>query len=118
MLIEIRDYHYRPDLFDAYREWAEEAVPVLRKNLDVLGFWVDSGQPPEITGTSLVNSPIGEPNVTWMIRWDSREARDAQFAKAMGGDDWKAVWSKHPDPNGYLQMSARFMENDSTETIF
>ena len=109
MIYEIRDYHYRPDIFDAYRAWAEQAVPVLRSKMDVMGFWIDAGSPPEITGARPFDSPIGSANVTWIIRWDSKEARDAGFKAAIESDEWKAVWRRHPDPNGYLQMSARFM---------
>jgi hypothetical protein len=109
MIYEIRDYHYRPDIFDAYRAWAEQAVLVLRSKMDVLGFWIDAGAPPEITGTHPIESPIGSANVTWIIRWDSKEARDAGFKAAIESEEWKAVWRHHPDPNGYLQMSARFM---------
>lgn len=111
MIFEIRDYHYRPDIFDAYRAWAEEAVPVLRSKMDVLGFWIDAGLAPEITGTDPIDSPIGSANVTWIIRWDSKQARDAGLKAAIESDEWQAVWSRHPDPNGYLQMSARFMDS-------
>jgi hypothetical protein len=109
MIFEIRDYHYSRDIFIAYRAWAEEAVPVLRSKLDVLGFWIDDGTPPEITGTRPIDSPIGSANITWIIRWDSKAARDAGFKAAIESEEWKAVWARHPDPNGYLQMSARFM---------
>lgn len=112
MIYEVRDYHYRPDLFEAYKKWAEEAVPVLRKRLDVVGFWVwDGASGAEITGSNPQKSPIGEANVTWIIRWESKAARDAAMKSAFAGDDWQAVWAKHPDPNGYVQMAARFMES-------
>ena len=111
MLYEIRDYHYRPDLIDAYRKWADEAVPVLRKHLDVVGFWIDNGErAPEITGANPQKSPIGSANVSWVIRWQSLAARDATMKTAFAGPDWQAVWAKHPDANGYVQMSARFMD--------
>ena len=110
MIYEIRDYHYRPDIFDAYRAWAEAAVPVLRAKMDVLGFWIDSGVAPEITGSHPVDSPIGSANITWIIRWESKAARDAGLTAAIESPEWKAVWAQHPDPDGYLQMSARFME--------
>ncbi len=110
MIYEVRDYHYRPDIFDAYRKWATDAVVVLRHRLDVVGFWIDEGaNAPEITGTSPIASPIGSANVTWIIRWESKAARDVAMKTAFAGEDWTAVWSRHPDPNGYLQMSARFM---------
>lgn len=110
MLYEVRDYHYRRDLFDAYEKWATEAVVVLRRRLDVVGFWIDEGATaPEITGTNPIASPIGSANVTWIIRWESKAARDEAMKRVFAGDDWQEVWSRHPDPNGYLQLSARFM---------
>ena len=110
MIYEIRDYHYRTDIFEEYRAWAEEAVPVLKSLMDIVGFWIDVGQPPEVRGTDPVDTPIGHANVTWVIRWNSREERDEQFPKAIASDEWQAVWAKHPDPNGYRQMLARFFE--------
>ena len=112
MIFEIRDYHYRRDIFAEYRKWAEEeAIPVLRRHMDVVGFWVDGGIEPEITGAKTVDSPIGAANITWIIRWESKEARDAGFAKLHTAEDWKAAWERHPDANGYDQISARFMES-------
>jgi hypothetical protein len=110
VIYEIRDYHYRPDLFDAYRKWATDAVVVLRRRFDVVGFWIDEGlAAPEISGSRPIDSPIGSANVTWILRWESKAARDLARKDVFGGPDWQAVWARHPDPNGYLQMSARFM---------
>lgn len=110
MIYEIRDYHYRPDIFDEYKAWAEEAVPVLKANMDIVGFWIDRGIAPEIRGSQPMDSPLGSANVTWIIRWDSKEQRDQDMPKALSTQAWKDVWAKHPDANGYLQMSGRFME--------
>ena len=110
-MYEIRDYHYRRDIFAEYKKWAEAAVVVLRDKLDVVGFWIDEGHiEPEIGGSDPVDSPIGTANVTWIIRWESKEARDAVMQTAFSGEAWEAVMSQHPDPNGYLQISSRFME--------
>jgi hypothetical protein len=110
-MFEIRDYHYRPDLIAEYKKWAEFAVVVLRDKLDVVGFWVDEGEiKPEITGSAPINSPIGSANVTWIIRWDSKESRNSTMETAFVGDAWDAVMARHPDPDGYLQVSSRFME--------
>jgi hypothetical protein len=110
-MLEIRDYHYRPDIIADYKKWAEAAVVVLRDKLDVVGFWIDEGQiAPEISGSDPVDSPIGSANVTWIIRWDSKAARDAKMASAFAGEAWDAVMAMHPDPDGYLQISSRFME--------
>ena len=110
-MIEIRNYHYRPDLFEAYREWAiNDAVPFLKEALDVVGFWISNGEAEELTGSDPKEHPHGAANVTWIIRWDSKAARDKAFAEVFGGEGWQAVWDKHPDQNGYLQMQAKFME--------
>lgn len=111
MLYEIRDYHYRADLFEPYKKWAEElAVPVLKEKLDVVGFWISNGEAPEVAGTDPIESSIGYANVTWIIRWDNKAARDKGLPAALESDEWKAVWAKHPDQDGYQQILARFME--------
>ncbi len=110
-LYEIRDYTIDPEWFDRYVAWArEDAVPWIMANLDALGFWVHDGSQAEVGGSGPVVSPNGQPNVTWILRWPDRAARDAGFASAFGSDGWKAVWAKHPNPNSYLHMNARFME--------
>ena len=110
MLYEIRDYHYRTDLFDEYKAWAEKAVPVLKDALDIVGFWVDTGADPEIRGSNPQESAIGQANVTWIIRWESRAERDEKLPKALDSKAWRDVWSEHPDPGGYVQLMSRFME--------
>ena len=111
MIYEVRDYHYRRDLWEQYREWATtHAVPYLLANLDVVGFWLDAGHEPEIRGSDPMDARHGPANVTWIIRWPDRETRDREFPRVMGGSGWQEVWSRHPDPGGYLQTSARFLE--------
>ena len=63
MIYEVRDYHIRPDIYEAYKEWGEEAVPILRELFDVVGFWIEAGEAqPEIDGTHPIGAPIGEAN--------------------------------------------------------
>ena len=110
MIYEIRDYHYLPEKFAAYKTWAEEAVPVLKELLDVVGFYMDEGVEPEVSGSDPQRPSIGYANITWIIRWPSKAERDAQFAEVFSSPAWQAVWAKHPDPNGYVQMVSRFTE--------
>lgn len=111
MIYEIRDYHYRRDIFDDYVTWAELATVVLKDKLDVVGFWVDEGEfSPEVAGSDPHVSPIGSANVTWIIRWDNMSQRDETMKTAFTGDAWNAVMAKHPDPDGYLQLASRFMK--------
>ena len=111
MFVEIRNYHYDPAKFEAYREWAlADAVPFLKANLDLVGFWIDNGDEPEITGREPMKLELGSANVTWMIRWESMAKRIEGHKKVFQGEGWREVWAKHPDPNGYLQLEARFAE--------
>jgi len=110
-IYEIRDYTIDPVWFDQYVEWARtDAAPWLAANLDVVGFWVHGGERPVVGGSNPVVSPNGQPNVTWILRWPDRTTRDSEYARAFGSEGWRAVWSKHPKPDTYLHMNARFME--------
>ncbi len=109
-IVEIRDYTIDPDWFPAYRQWAaDHAAPWLRANLDVIDFWVDDGHEPEVTGSNPQVSPNGQPNVCWIIRWPSRQAREESFRSTLGGPEWAEVWAQHPNPKAYLQVNVRFM---------
>lgn len=109
-IVEIRDYTIEADSFPAYCEWAEKmAAPWLREHLDVIDFWVDCGLAAEVSGSAPRVSEHGQANVCWIIRWPSKATRDDQFAKIMGSEGWRAVWARHPNPDGYLQMNVRFM---------
>jgi hypothetical protein len=110
-LYEIRDYTIAAEWFDRYVQWAREhAVPWIAGNLDVVGFWVHQGEPPVVGGSNPVVSPNGQPNVTWILRWPDRATRDVEFARAFGSDGWAVVWRKHPNPDAYVHMNARFFE--------
>ena len=74
-IVEIRDYTIEEKWFAKYKEWANEfAAPWLKNNLDVIDFWMDSGIPSEVTGSSPQVSPNGQANVCWIIRWPSKES--------------------------------------------
>ncbi|MFQ5380528.1 MAG: hypothetical protein ACE5EF_02730 [Dehalococcoidia bacterium] len=111
MIYEVRDYHYRRDLWEEYKEWARTlAIPFLRDNLDVVGFWIEAGHEPEIGGSDPADARHGPANVTWIIRWPDKATRDREFRRVMGGEGWQEIMARHPDQNGYLQTSARFLE--------
>ena len=111
-IVEIRDYTVDPSRFEAYREWAcELAAPWLMAHLDVIDFWLDDGSEAEVTGSAPYVSPNGQANVCWIIRWPNRATRDEQFGRLTGNSEWQAIWAKHPCPDAYLQMNARFMRS-------
>ena len=79
-------------------------------NHDIMGFWIDNGIEPELLGTDPDANKHGSANVTWVIRWDSKEARDQGHKEVFQGEGWQEVWARHPDANGYLQMEAKFAD--------
>lgn len=108
-IYEIRDYHYRPERMDEYRDWAAKAAPVLRDRMDVLGFWVDVGIPGQITGSDPMKLRLGSANVTWIIRWDDMNQREAGWEALWVDPDWTAIWEEHPGYQDYLHMSVRYL---------
>ena len=45
-MIEIRNYHFEPTLFEAYKDWARaKALPSLARELDLVGFWASLPEP-------------------------------------------------------------------------
>ena len=109
-MIEIRCYHYLPEKFEAYKKWAiDEAVPFLKENLDVVGFWVDNGLPPEITGEDPADHKHGVANITWIIKWKSESDRATGMKEVLGGSSGRYL-VETSRLKGYLQMEARFAE--------
>jgi len=112
-IVEIRDYTIESDWLDAYRTWARDhAVPwLMASDLDVIDFWVDDGEEALVTGSAPSVPPNGQPNVCWIIRWPSRQAREEGYAAFTSDPGWHEVWAKHPNPKAYLQLNVRFMRS-------
>ena len=110
-MFEIRSYHYDPEQFEAYKIWAiDDAAPYLKANLNVVGFWLDNGSAIELGGSDPTPHKHGAANVTWIIKWASKEDRARGMKDVFAGDEWQAIMSRHPDTDGYLQLEARFAE--------
>lgn len=109
-LVELRDYHFRRESWEEYRMWANDAMEILRDHFDVVGFWFDVGIQSEISGSNPMELPLGSANVTWMLRWDSMKDREAGWDALWRNEAWMEHWANHPDSDGYLHVSARFLE--------
>ncbi len=109
MLFEIRNYHFAPEKLGDYQQWAEQhAIPHLSKVFDVVGFWIDAGELPEVSGSSPIESSIGHANVTWIIRWPDKASRDQAWQQLRDTTAWQEVTNAHPDRNAYRQIEVRF----------
>lgn len=109
-IYEIRNYHFDPTLSGEYRTWARElATPHLRAHFDVVGFWVNTDIPPEISGKPL--GELGSANVTWIIRWESKEQRDEQSDAVYSSPEWQEIFAKVPGGRAsYLRIEAKFFQ--------
>jgi hypothetical protein len=110
VIYEIRNYHFRPDLMDAYKAWAKaEAVPYLASQLDVLGFWINSKDAPEVSGTP--QDELGTANVTWIIRWRDLAHRNEVRSRYVPSPAWQDILSRVPGGRAsYLRAEAKFAE--------
>ena len=111
MIYEIRNYHFRPDLIDAYKAWAKnDAMPYLGTQMDVVGFWVATADPPEILGAP--TDHLGTANVTWIIRWRNVAQRHEAWARILASPEWSDVFSRVPEGlPSYLRIEAKFAES-------
>jgi hypothetical protein len=58
----------------------------------------------------LAGSKLGPANVHWIIRWQDKETRDKELTRVLRTPEWRDIVGRHPDTDGYLQRTSRFME--------
>ena len=106
---EVRSYHIDPASLDEYRAWIEaHGLPYLRRELDVVGFWIDGGIEPEVRGET--PDPMGPANVTWIIRWSSKAERDAELPGILSTPEWQEIFSRLPGGGAiYRRIESRFL---------
>ncbi len=111
MIYEVRNYHFRPDLLDQYRSWAEaSAVPYLSGKMDVVGFWVNTSAPAEVFGEP--QDALGPSNVTWVIRWRDLAQREADWAAALASPEWEKILAQVPGGRAsYLRLESKFADS-------
>jgi hypothetical protein len=110
VLVEIRNYHYRPQELSIYKKWAQvHAVPYLKQQLDLVGFWIDNGEPPEVLDEPL--DQLGPANITWIIQWQDMDERNQRMQVVFGSLEWQKIFEKLPGGfEHYLRREARFSE--------
>ena len=108
MIYEIRNYHVRPDLIDAYGAWTKaEALPYLASHLDLLGFWINSNDAPEVRGAA--HDHLGSANVTWIIRWQDLAQRNEMMPRVLADPAWQEIFTRIPGGRAsLLRVEAKF----------
>jgi hypothetical protein len=110
MLFEIRNYHFEPTKFEAYKKWAATlAAPYLKRKMDVVGIWVNNEMAPEYGGSLPHDEGIRPANVTWIIRWQDKAQRDKATEERRSDPEWQAILSAVPGGReSYLRTEAKF----------
>jgi hypothetical protein len=111
VIFEIRNYHFRPDLIEAYKVWAKaEAIPHLAQQLEVVGFWINTNDAPEIDAAP--QDKFGSGNVTWIIRWRDLAHRNDILPRVLSSPTWQDIFSRVPGgESSYLRVEAKFAES-------
>jgi hypothetical protein len=111
MMYEIRNYHFKPELLGEYKTWARtKAIPHLSKQLDVLGFWANGDDAPEVNGAP--QDKLGSANITWIIRWRDLAQRNEVLPRVLGSPEWEAIFADVPGGRaGYLRIENKFAES-------
>ena len=109
-LYEIRSYHIEPAQLDNYKTWiSTHGLPHIRKHMDVVGFWVEGDHDAEISGAPM--DEMGSANVTWIIKWDSKEARDETMGNVFGTPEWEKIFAKFPGGrDAYKRIEIRYFD--------
>lgn len=110
MIFEIRNYHFNPDLLEAYKAWAKaEAIPHLAQHMEVVGFWVNTSDAPEIRGEP--QDALGSANVTWIIHWRDLAQRNDVWPRVLASPAWRDIFSRVPGgATSYRRREAKFAE--------
>ena len=109
MVYEIRNYHFEPTLLEQYKAWAKsEAIPHLSQRMDVVGFWVNTQDAPQVNGEP--QDSLGSANVTWIIRW-SDLARRNDVWDGLAEPTWQAIVSHVPGGRtSYRRIEVKFAD--------
>ena len=118
---EVRNYLFGkdPTQFNCYRAWAvDTGVPALKGLLphvggEVVGFWLstDTCPAPEIEGSQ--HQDCTPTNVTWVIRWPSKQARDKGWEIVDASPEYEAAKAKRKE----LCAAAGFADGDAYRQV-
>ena len=112
MIYEIREYIIEDQWLEKYILWAKNYfIPFAQKKIGIIEFLADDGIGSEVEGSSPLEYPNGQPNITYIAKFKSKKERDDLF-NSMGNDpEWEKVWSKHPNPNAYVHSYGKFFKS-------
>ena len=79
MIYEIRDYTIEEQWFEKYVFWAKNYfMPYAKEKIDIIDFWVYTGLDAEVKGQNPIVSTNGQPNITWVAKYENKIERDSE----------------------------------------
>ncbi len=109
MIYEVRNYHYEPTLMAEYKAWARDyALPYIRNEVDLVGFWVNLSEPAQVSGAPL--DDLGSATVTWIIRWPDIDTRNDVMGKVFANEAWDEISKHNPGRQHYHRIEVKFAE--------
>ncbi len=109
-LFEVRNYHIEPGQLANYKIWiSEHGLPHIRQHMHVVGFWVKGDGDAEISGSPL--DDMGAANVTWVIKWHSKEEAEKTKEKVFGTPTWQGIFAKFPGGgDAYKRVEVKYFD--------
>ena len=90
MIYEIRDYTIEKEWLEQYVKWVKEFfLPYAKNKINIIDFWAYGCIDAEVEGKNPVVSQNGQPNITWVAKYNNKQERDDFFA-ILGTDlEWE-----------------------------
>jgi len=105
-MFEIRNCYYKPELVEAYKQWARaRTLLCLKRELDLICFWTNLPEAAQITGKAM--DDLGPVNSTGNLQWPDMATHDDTMTKVFATPEWNETFK--PVPGGissYLRMES------------
>jgi hypothetical protein len=116
MIYELRRYYIEKSHIDEYKEWAKTGVLIIKKNFDLVGYWIDDGETSEgAHGSDVMTSEYTYPSAVWLLRWDSKQERDERWHGEFfeTNAEWLDAWDNLPGgwPGYFLHTQSDYVTN-------
>jgi len=109
MIYEKRDYTIEKDWLEQYVIFVKEFfLPYAKNKINIIDFWAYDGIDAEVEGKNPVVSQNGQPNISWVAKYNNNQERDDFFASLEIDLQWEKVLSNHSNPDAYIYKNARF----------
>ena len=112
VIYEIREYTIEDQWLEKYLLWAKNYfIPFAQKKVQNVEFLAYDGIGFKVEGSSPLEYPNAQPNITYIAKFKSKKERDDLFNSMGNNLEWEKVWSRHPNPNAYVHSYGKFFKS-------